>query len=145
MKPKFWFVLAGLAAVLALIIGLVTIFSTGTGPRGYVANSYTRAAHLDLSGDSDNRAYTSPKPPNVVAYEISSKWQPQSQYTDSSGIYLRYSGDAVVIKPQAPGSVIHVMDVDHAYRRYHSHVGGVWGWSSPHGESFRGRGPGAGK
>ncbi|MCI2422779.1 DUF4247 domain-containing protein [Saccharopolyspora sp. K220] len=145
MKPKFWFVLAGAAAVLALIIGLVTIFSTGTGPRGYVANTYTRAAHLDLPGDSDNRAYTSTLLPSAVAYQISSKWRPQSQYTDSSGIYLRYSDDAVVIKPQAPGSVIHVMDVDHAYRRYHSHVGGFWGWGSPHGESFRGRGPGAGK
>ncbi|MGI8309699.1 DUF4247 domain-containing protein [Saccharopolyspora sp. ASAGF58] len=145
MKPKFWFVLAAAAAVLALIIGLVAIFATGTGPRGYVANNYTRAAHLDLSGDSDNRAYTSPKPPTAVAAEITSKWRPQSQYTDSSGIYLRYSSDAVIIRPHSPGSVIHVMDADRAYRRYHSHVGGVWGWSSPHGESFRGRGPGAGK
>ncbi|MEU6269624.1 DUF4247 domain-containing protein [Saccharopolyspora shandongensis] len=145
MKPRFWFVIAGAAAVLALVIGLVAIFSTGTGPHGYVAKNYTRAAHLDLPGDSDNRAYTSPKPPSVVAAEITSKWRPQSQYADSSGIYLRYSGDAVIIQPQALGSVIHLMDADRAYRRYHSHVGGVWGWSSPHGESFRGRGPGAGK
>ncbi|KAA5829544.1 DUF4247 domain-containing protein [Saccharopolyspora hirsuta] len=145
MKPKFWFAIAGAAAVLALIVGMVTLFSTGTGPRGYVANNYTRAAHLDLPGDSDNRAYTSPLPPTTVAFQISSKWRPQSQYTDSSGIYLRYSGDAVVVKPHQQGSVIHVMDAHHAYRRYHSHVGGVWGWSSPHGESFRGRGPGAGK
>ncbi|MGW1677559.1 DUF4247 domain-containing protein [Saccharopolyspora sp. NPDC002376] len=145
MKPKFWFALAGVAAVLALIIGLVAVFSTGTSPRGYIANNYTRAANLDLSGDADNRAYTSPKAPSAVAFEISKKWRPQSQYTDSSGIYLRYSDDAVVIKPHQRGSVIHVMDARHAYHRYHSHVGGVWGWSSPRGESFRGRGPGAGK
>nr|WP_218888494.1 DUF4247 domain-containing protein [Saccharopolyspora hordei] len=128
-----------------MIIGLVTIFSTGTGPRGYVDKHFTRAAHLDLPGDSDNRAYTSPLAPSAVAFQISSKWRPQARYHDSTGIYLRYPDDAVVVQPHLRGSVVHVLDVDHAYRRYHSRLGGVWGWTSPHGESFRGRGPGAGK
>ncbi|TWF92422.1 DUF4247 domain-containing protein [Saccharopolyspora dendranthemae] len=145
MKPRYWFVIAALAAVLALIVGLVMIFSTGSGPRGYVAHHYTRAAQLDIAGDDDNEAYTSPKPPSVVATEITRKWRPQSQSADSSGVYLRYSGDAVIIQPHQRGSVIHLMDADRAYRRYHSHVGHVWGWTSTHGESFRGRGPGAGK
>lgn len=70
MKPKFWFVIAGMAAVLALIIALVTIFSTGTGPRGYVANHYTRAAQLDKPGDDDNKAYTSSRKPSEVANAV---------------------------------------------------------------------------
>lgn len=145
MKPKHWFLVAGLAAALALIIALITILSTGTGPRGYVANHYTRAAELDIRGDDDNRAYTSAKPVTAVVREITSKWRPQSQTTDASGVYLRYSDDAVIVRPRQPGSVIHVMDADEAYRRYHGHVGHYWGWIGTHGESFRGRGPGAGK
>lgn len=145
MKPKHWFLVAGLAAALALIIALITILSTGTGPRGYVANHYTRAAELDIRGDDDNRAYTSAKPVTMVVREITAKWRPQSQTTDASGVYLRYSDDAVIVQPRQPGSVIHVMDADEAYRHYHSHVGHYWGWIGTHGESFRGRGPGAGK
>lgn len=143
MKPKFWFILAAITAVCALIIGLVMIFSTGTGPRGFVANTYQRAAHLDL-GD-DGRAYTSSKSPSLVSQEIVTHWRPVAQFADASGIYLRYSDDAVVIQPQQRGSVIRVMDDRDAYRRYHSHVGGFWAWGSPHGETFRGRGPGEGK
>ncbi|NYH79000.1 hypothetical protein FHR84_002334 [Actinopolyspora biskrensis] len=146
MKPKFWFVIAGMTAVLALIIALVTIFSTGTGPRGYVANHYTRAAQLDKPGDDDNKAYTSARKPSEVANSVSRAWTPISQYTDDSGIYLRYREDAVVAQPRNNrGTVIHVMDIDQAYGHYHHVVGGVWGWTSPHGQTFRGRGPGAGK
>ncbi|QUG99829.1 DUF4247 domain-containing protein [Saccharopolyspora erythraea] len=145
MKPRLWFLLGGICAVLALVIALVMIFSTGTGPRGYVSNHYQRAAHLDLRGDDDNRAYTSPLTPSVVSRDITSRWKPIAQAADTSGIYLRYKDDAVIVQPRDRGSVIHVMDVDHAYHRYHSHVGGTWGWIGTHGESFRGRGPGAGK
>ena len=145
MKPKFWFVLAGVAALLALVLAIVAIASTGSSVRSYVADHYTRAAHLDEPGNARNAAYTSPKRPSEVAQEITARWRPQSRYTDSTGIYLRYPDDAVVIRPYQSGSVIHVLDDDYAYRRYHSHVGGFWGWSSPHGETFRGGGPGAGK
>ncbi|MDR7301640.1 DUF4247 domain-containing protein [Haloactinomyces albus] len=145
MKPKFWFVIAGMTAVLALIIALVTLLSTGTGPRSYVAKNYTRAAQLDIRGDDDNKAYTSRKAPSVVSQEITSSWDPISQYVDGTGVYLRYSDDAVIIQPHRGGSVIHVMETEEAYRHYHGVVGGVWGWSSPHGQSFRGRGPGSGK
>ncbi len=145
MKPKFWFVIAGMTAVLALIIALVTIFSSGTGVRGYVANHYTRATQLDHRGDDDNKAYTSFKEPSRVSREITSAWKPITQNTDGAGIYLRYDEDAVIIQPRKRGSVIHVMEVDKAYRHYHSHVGGFWGWGSPYGQSFRGRGPGSGK
>lgn len=145
MKPKFWFLIAGMTAVLALVIALVTIFSTGTGVRGYVANHYTRAAQLDIRGDDDNRAYTSPKPPSKVSSEIASTWKPISQNADGSGIYLRYDKDAVIIQPRNNGSVIHVMELKEAYRHYHSTLVGFWGWGSPYGQSFRGRGPGSGK
>ncbi|SFS56870.1 DUF4247 domain-containing protein [Saccharopolyspora flava] len=145
MKPRYWFVIAGAAAVIALIVAMVLIFAGGGGPRGYVQQHYTRAAHLDIAGDDDNEAYTSPKPPRTVAGEITAKWRPQAQTTDASGVYLRYSDDAVIIQPQRTGSVIHLMDADRAYRHYHSHVAHVWGWSSTRGETFRGGGPGVGK
>lgn len=145
MKPKFWFVIAAITAVLALIIALVTIFSTGTGPRGYVANNYTRAAQLDIAGDNDNKAYTSTRAPSQVSAEVTDAWEPIAQRVDASGVYLRYSEDGVVIKPRGRGSVIHVMDVEEAYRHYHGVVGGYWGWTGTRGEAFRGRGPGAGK
>ncbi|RCW40130.1 uncharacterized protein DUF4247 [Halopolyspora algeriensis] len=145
MKPRFWFVIAAMAAALALIIALVSIFSTGTGPRSYVAKNYTRAAHLDIRGDDDNRAYTSRKAPSVVSREITSAWDPIAQRVEGSGVYLRYADDGVIIQPRRDGSVIHVMEIDEAYRHYHGVVAGFWGWSSPRGEDFRGRGPGSGK
>lgn len=145
MKPRYWIVIAAVAVVIALIVGLVMIFAGGGGPRGYVAHTYTRAAHLDIPGDDDNEAYTSPKPPKTVAAAITAKWRPQAQSSDASGIYLRYSDDAVIVQPHQRGSVIHLMDADRAYHRYHSHVGHVWGWTSTRGESFRGGGPGVGK
>ncbi|WP_243791295.1 DUF4247 domain-containing protein [Saccharopolyspora gloriosae] len=145
MKRSFWFILAGIVVVLALIIALVAIFSGGSGPRGYASGHYQRASSLDIRGDSDNKAYTSPKPVPVVARDITSRWRPQAQQTDASGVYLRYSDDAVIIQPRGTGSVIHVMDVDRAYRHYHSHVGGAWGWIGTRGDTFRGGGPGTGK
>lgn len=149
MKPKFWFVIAAMTAALALIIALVTIFSSGTGPRGYVANHYDRAPSLDIRGDDDNKAYTSRRRPTVVANDIAEAWDPITQLVRGSGIYLRYNEDAVIVQPRGRtdtnGSVIHVMDVDEAYRHYHHVVAGFWGWTGPHGQSFRGGGPGSGK
>ncbi|WP_019855784.1 DUF4247 domain-containing protein [Actinopolyspora mortivallis] len=145
MKPKFWFAIAAMAAVLGLIVALVTVFSTGTGPRGYVAKHYTRAERLDRPGDDDNRAYTSRQSPSRVANSVARAWEPITQYTNETGVYLRYNRDAVIVQPRKRGSVIHVMDLDQAYRHYHPVVGGAWGWTSPHGRSFRGGGPGSGK
>ncbi len=145
MKPKFWFVIAAMTAVLALLVALVTIFSTGSGPRGFVANHYTRAAQLDIRGDDDNEAYTSTKAPSKVTAVITSAWEPITQHTDASGVYLRYSDDGVIIRPRGRGSVIHVMEIDDAYRHFHGVVAGYWGWTGTRGEAFRGRGPGAGK
>ncbi len=143
MKPKLWFVIAAVCAGLALLLGLITVFSTGTGPAAYVDTHYTRASSLDL--DRQDRAYTSPRPPSTVAREITDRWQPISQANDASGVYLRYSDDAVVVQPREQGSVIHVMDADRAYNRYHGVVAGFWAWTGPSGDGFRGRGPGAGK
>ncbi|ASU77260.1 DUF4247 domain-containing protein [Actinopolyspora erythraea] len=145
MKPKFWFVIAGMTAVLALLIAMVTIFSTGTGPRAYVAKNYTRAVHLDKPGDDDNKAYTSRLKPSTVVDDITDSWEPISQYARGSGVYLRYSEDAVIVQPRDRGSVIHVMELDEAYNHYHHVVGGVWGWGGPRGQTFRGGGPGSGK
>ena len=145
MKRGFWLLLIGVVLVIALVIAAFAVFAGGSDARGYVAGNYQRATSLDIPGDRDNKAYTTPKAVPVVAHEITSRWRPQAQQTDSSGVYLRYSDDAVIIQPRGTGSVVHVMDADRAYRHYHSHVGSVWGWSSTRGETFRGGGPGTGK
>lgn len=146
MKGKLWFVLAAIAAVLALIIAIVAIVSTGTGPRSHIAATYTRAAHLDHPGDDDNAAYTSRKQPSAVADDLTRRWEPQARSVDTTGIYLRYPDDAVIIHPHPGGSLIHVMEVERAYRHYHGHVSSAWGWYGySRGEGFRGGGPGSGK
>lgn len=146
MKPHFWFIIAGVAGALALVVGLTTAFSTGTGPRSYVDHNYTRAERVDNTAQTRGaRSYTSPKPPTQVAADISNHWRPQNRYADGSGIYLRYANDAVVIKPHNGGSLIQVMKAQRAYHHFFPIIGGAWGWNSPQGESFRGGGPGVGK
>lgn len=140
-KPRFWFWMAGILAAIAGVIA-IAMFARGTTVRDYVDNTYTRAANLDRG---EEIAFTSTQAPTLVAANIAGKWKPVSQYADASGVYLRYNDDMVLVRPQGKGSVIRVDDVERAYRTYHSSVGGHWGWTSGHGESFRGRGPGAGK
>ncbi|SDD95153.1 DUF4247 domain-containing protein [Actinokineospora iranica] len=140
-KPRFWFWTAGIFGLIAGIVAIAMI-ARGTSVRGYVERTYTRAASMDVG---EERAYTSPNAPSAVSANIVGQWKPVSQYADASGIYLRYNDDMVLIRPQGKGSVIRVDDIDRAYRSHHSSVGGHWGWTSGHGESFRGRGPGAGK
>ncbi|MGW5050471.1 DUF4247 domain-containing protein [Actinokineospora sp. NPDC004072] len=140
-KPKTWFWIAGIFAAIAAIIA-ITMLARGTSVRDYVQDSYTRAANLD---QDDEIAYTSTADPSTVTAAIVGAWKPVAQYADASGVYLRYNDDMVLVRPHNGGSVIRVDDVDRAYRRYHSHVSSSWGWTSGHGESFRGRGPGAGK
>ncbi len=140
-SPKAWFWIAGIFAVVAGIIAIVMV-ARGTSVRDYVDDTYSRAANLDRD---DEIAYTSTSSPSAVTAAITGAWKPVSQYADASGVYLRYNDDMVLVRPEGRGSVIRVDDVDRAYRRYHTHVGSTWGWTSGHGESFRGRGPGAGK
>jgi hypothetical protein len=129
-------------AVVAGIIAVIMLLG-GTSVRDHVDGNYARAAAMDQDGDA---AYTSALAPSVVTAAIVGAWKPVSQYADTSGVYLRYNDDLIYVRPEGKGSVIRVDDVDRGYRRYYSHVGGVWGVSSGHGESFRGRGPGgAGK
>lgn len=140
-KPAFWFWTAGIFGVVAVVL-LVAMFARGTSVRGYLDRTYSRAAQLDVG---EEIAYTSPDAPSAVTANVVGKWKPVSQYADASGVYLRYNDDMVLVRPHGAGSVIRVDDIDRAYRNHHSSVGGVWGWTSGHGESFRGRGPGAGK
>lgn len=140
MSGKFWFVVAGVLVVIGGILALNMFVFSGMSPRGYVAKEFTRT-----SGNGDDVTYTSSQSPSRVADMIADEWRPVTQYVDDSGIYLRYSDDAIIITPRRPGSLIRVMDDDRAYRTYYYFLGGSWGWSSPHGESFRGRGPGSGK
>ncbi|MGJ7908203.1 DUF4247 domain-containing protein [Actinopolyspora sp. H202] len=145
MRPSGCFLFGGVTAVVALIVAIAMISSTGTGPRAYVAEHYTRAERLDKPDDEDNRAYTSDDSATDVVEDISLAWEPVSRYTDSSGVYLRYGEDAVMVRAREQGSVIHVMELDEAYEHYPHVVGGVWGWGGPHGQHFRGGGPGSGK
>ncbi|RSM91673.1 DUF4247 domain-containing protein [Kibdelosporangium aridum] len=140
MKHPLWFVVGGILAVICLIVAGNLLLS---GPS--VASFIDREYEKDVSPDDDIAAYKARHVPTVVSARIAGQWKPLSQRADSSGIYLRYSRDAVVIKPIPTGSSIHVMDVERAHRTYSSHTGGSWGWTSTYGSDFRGRGPGAGK
>ena len=144
MKPKLWFVVAGVLVVIGGILVLNLFLFSGTSAASYVANTFDRETS-SRSFDDDVRVYRSSKQPTQVAAMIVDEWEPLSQYADGSGIYLRYPDDAIVIQPDGAGSRILVMDDDRAYGLFYAHIGGVWGWTSTHGGSFRGGGPGAGK
>lgn len=143
MKPKWWFAVAGVLVMIGVIVAVNLFVFSGTSAASYVDNEFERVATRQY--DDDVRTYRSDKKPTEVAALIVDEWQPLSQYADGSGIYLRYPDDAIVIKPRGRGSLILVMDDDRAYGLFYAHIGGVWGWTSTHGGSFRGRGPGAGK
>ncbi|MGY0232439.1 DUF4247 domain-containing protein [Longispora urticae] len=137
-----WYVFGGIAAVLALVLGGIAVFGSATSPRGYVSRSFTRSAVDDVDG---SQAYRSTKAPAAVAAMIRGGWKPAEEFADASGYYLRYSDDVVAVFPRGSGSLIRVEDSDRAYRRYHSHVGGYWGFTTGQGEAGRGGGPGSGK
>jgi len=145
MKPKWWFVIAGLLLVIVLIVSLNLFVFSGTSAASYVAKNFERVQTQQEHYGKRTRTYQSDKQPTDVAAQIVDEWQPQSQHADGSGIYLRYPGDAIVIQPKQSGSRILVMEPRRAYGFFFVHIGGAWGWTSPHGDSFRGRGPGAGK
>lgn len=144
MKPKWWFALAAVLTAIAVIVAVNLFVFSGTSAASYVDNEFERVQTSQYD-NKDVRTYRSDKKPTEVAALIVDKWQPQSQYADGSGIYLRYPDDAIVIKPKQSGSQILVMDDERAYGLFYAHIGGIWGWTSTHGGSFRGRGPGAGK
>ncbi|HTJ37521.1 MAG TPA: DUF4247 domain-containing protein [Dactylosporangium sp.] len=139
---RIWYLIAGCLGAVGLIIGGITAFS-GSSPRSYVAGHYQRAAARDLGGDA--KAYTSTKPPTRVADEISRAWSPAGRFVDGSGVYLRYSNDSIVLKPNGAGTLILVEGLRTAYHRYSGVVGGT-GWTGRgDGISGRGGGPGSGK
>lgn len=144
MKSKWWFTLAGILVLVALVLAFNMFLFSGTSAASYVDNNYERVPTQHYNG-REVKTYHSDKKPTLVSAEIAGEWQPQAQRADGSGIYLRYPGDAIVIQPRDSGSRILVMDPDRAYGVFFAHIGGVWGWTSTHGGSFRGRGPGAGK
>lgn len=141
MTHRKLFVIAGMLALVGVLVaGFATLYGNFS-PRGFVADNYARSAADDI--DDDALAYTSDKAPSKVAEELTGAWEPADQYVDASGVYLRYADDAVVILPLAAGSLILVEKLRTAYPRYHGAVGGFWGWGR--GASLRGGGPGTGK
>lgn len=141
MTYRKWFVAGTALAVIGLLLAGAAVLGGSFSPRGYIADNFRRSAANDIGDDA--KAYTSPKSPSEVARQITDAWKPADQYVDGSGIYLRYSEDAVVVLPAAVGSLILVERLTTAYPRYSSVVGGYWGWGR--GTSVRGGGPGVGK
>lgn len=140
---RIWYLLAACLGGIGLLIGSIAVFSGSFTPTSYVSKHYQRAASYDIGRDA--RAYTSRKSPTKVADEITRAWSPAGRYADGSGIYLRYSNDSVVLKPNGTGTLILVEGLRTAYRRYSGVVGGT-GWSGRgDGNSGRGGGPGSGK
>ncbi|HZN19295.1 MAG TPA: DUF4247 domain-containing protein [Micromonosporaceae bacterium] len=142
MRPRTWFVLAGLLAVAGLVVGGTAVALGDLSPRRYVANHYSRVPAEDIGTDAV--AYRSSRQPDQVAADVTGRWQPAAKYVDGSGVYLRYAEDTVVILPFAAGSLILVERLTTAYARYYGHVGGYWGWPN-RGADFRNGGPGSGK
>jgi hypothetical protein len=140
MRPVWW-VLAGIAACLALGIGAAGAFEGDWSARRYVAASFARYPSGDLGRNAT--AYTSPRVPSAVAQQITDRWEPADEYVDGTGVYLRYRTDTVVVRPRGTGSLILVEALRTAYPRYHGTVGNYWGWGRANG--LRGGGPGAGK
>ncbi|GAA4066463.1 DUF4247 domain-containing protein [Actinomadura miaoliensis] len=140
--------IGGVAAAVVGVIVLVAVLARDGGPRGFIADRYTR-----LYTDT----YRSPKPPQAVAREINAKHKAIDRVDDMTalgrdgGIFLRYPKLVVGVLPDGSGSRITVDDARAGYSRYHSHVGSHWsspgsnGWTSSGSASFRGGGPGSGK
>nr|WP_313900050.1 DUF4247 domain-containing protein [Dactylosporangium roseum] len=135
--------MAACLGVIGLFIGGFTLFSGSFSPRAYVSKHYQRAAARDIGTDA--RAYVTTKSPTRAANEIAGAWKPAGRYADGTGIYLRYSKDSVVLKPNGTGTLILVEPLRTAYNRYSGTVGGS-GWvGRGDGNSGRGGGPGTGK
>src|SRR5262245_50787388 len=97
---------------------MVAALTNGAGsPQRFVAATYQRSPGRDLDGGIA-RAYTSSRPPTVVAKEITDKWRPADRRADGSGIYLRYADDVITIVPAASGSLILIEGTRSAFRRY---------------------------
>lgn len=141
MTYRRWFVVGVVFAVIGALVAAFAIVYGNFSPRGYVEDRYDRATARDIGRDAV--AYTSSASPSEVAKEVTDAWKPADQYVDGSGVYLRYDDDSVVILPAAAGSLILLERLDTAYPRYHSRVGGHWGWGR--GNTVRGGGPGSGK
>ena len=143
MTPKRLFIIAGVLGAVGLLVGSIALFSSASSPRRYVASHFTRDASHDIGREAV--AYTANQSPSVVADRIAGEWKPADRVVDGSGVYLRYAEDSVVILPLLAGSLILVEALRTAYPRYHTIVGGYWGWNTRDGGDFRGGGPGAGK
>ncbi|WP_434742351.1 DUF4247 domain-containing protein [Micromonospora sp. SH-82] len=143
MTYRRWFVMGVAVALVGALVAGFSLFFGNFSARGFVEDRYARAASRDIGRDA--LAYTSNRPPSQVAKEVTDAWRPADQYVDGSGVYLRYDNDSVVILPIAAGSVILLERMRTAYPRYHSTVGGGWGWGGTSGSTVRGGGPGSGK
>lgn len=139
MRYRIWLVVGAVLAVVGLVVAGVAILHGNFSPRGYIADNFRRSPQNDIGADA--LAYTTPLAPSQVADMITDAWEPAGQYTDGSGVYLRYDEDMVVIRPFGLGSLILVERLVTAYPRYADTIGGFWG----RGVSVRGGGPGAGK
>lgn len=141
MTYRRWFVFGAAFALIGAIFAGYALLYGNFSPRGYVQNHYQRAPGHDIGQQAV--AYTSTESPSLVAERITKAWKPADEYVDASGVYLRYDDDSVVVMPVAAGSLILLEAVSTAYPRYHSVVGGAWGWGR--GSTVRGGGPGWGK
>lgn len=132
------FIVLGAVSALAATIAVVAIFAGSFSAAGFVADKYRRASTQDVD---DATAYTAGHPADRVAATITRAWRPIESYHDSSGHYLRYSGDVIAIFPRGSGSLIMVEDIDRAYRRYSS----VVRHHRTYRPEYRDGGPGSGK
>ena len=131
MSRRRWAYLGLALAALASLIGVTGISHGSFSARGYVADHFRRIPTYDAGREAT--AYSSPRPPQQVADELTGAWRPAARYSDGGVVYLRYSRDTVLVRPSGAGSLILVVSLSSG------------AWSGLRGETNRGGGPGAGR
>jgi hypothetical protein len=140
-KSTTTMVVAGIVAVVALVILVTSLSSCGSSPRSYVRDHYTAAGKRN-----GTEVFRSKDRVERVVKDITSEWKPADRLTDTGGVFLRYRDDLIAVRPRtAGGSEISVDDPDRGYAHWYPFVGGWFGTYSGRAEGFRGGGPGTGK
>jgi len=135
-------IVAAVLGVLGVGLSAVGFANSAFSPRSYVSSHYTRANRYDIGRDA--LAYTTARSPALVSRDLGRAWRPTNQYSDTSGYYLRYGDDSVVVRAQGVGSLILLEKMRTANTRYAPIIGNNWHYDSRQSTS-RGGGPGAGK
>ncbi|MFF5229871.1 DUF4247 domain-containing protein [Dactylosporangium sp. NPDC000521] len=119
-----WVVVAVLLAA-GFAVGGRAVSAGDGSPRGYIARHYTPAPGAEPGPRAV--AYVTRLAPSTVTSDLTGAWRPAARHVDPTGVYLRYSADLVVIRPDAGGGALIVVEATStAYPRYQAQLDGAW-------------------